>query len=333
VTDSPLILLTGATGFIGGRLAAALARRGNRLRCLVRSASKGEQLRGLGAELIEGDVADQTVLATAMPGAHAAFHLAAIYDLGIVDATEMQRVNVGGTRAFLDAARTAQTPRVIYVSTTAALGPANGDQPDDDADWNGPYPSVYHRTKAEAHRLARHAQINGLPLLVVCPAFVYGPDDTGPGGRFLRDVVRGRMPGLLAEPGWYSYVHVDDVVAGLIAALDRGSTGATYVLSGEHTSVNDFAARAARIAGVRPPRLRLPNALASATGAFLDLIARPTGLRFPITRETVAASDGLRWLHSHDRATRELGWSPRSLDAGLPETVIALLHPDRAPDS
>jgi nucleoside-diphosphate-sugar epimerase len=321
MAGSRLVVLTGATGFIGSRLAAALAQRGDRLRCLVRSASKAARLRDLGAELIEGDVVDSKLLAMAFDGADAACHLAAIYDVGIVDAAEMERVNVGGTRAFLDAAAIAATPRVLYVSTTAALGPGEGEEPDEDVDWKGPYPSVYHRTKAAAHRLARTAQKDGLPLIIVCPAFVYGPGDDGPGGRFLRDIVRARMPGLLADPGWYSYVHVDDVVAGLIAALDAGAPGTTYVLSGQHASINDFAIRAARVAGVRPPLLRLPNTLAAVAGRLLDVIARPTGLRFPITGETVATSAATRWLHGHERATRELGWVPRSLDVGLPEAV------------
>lgn len=325
MSASRVTFLTGATGFIGGRLARALAGRGERLRCLVRPGSKAAALRQLGAELVEGDITDANFLAHAVRGAHAAFHLAAMYDVGVVNASEMEHVNVGGTQAFLAAVERERVPRAVYVSTTAALGPVASGEGDEESQYAGPFPTVYHRTKTEAHRLAREAQSRGLAVIIVCPAFVYGPGDNGPGGRFIRDVARGRMPGLLARPGWYSYVHVDDVVAGLIAALDRGTPGATYVLSGEAMSVNDFAARIAKLANRRPPPLRMPAGLALATGAALDVLARVTRLRFGISREAVASSAGLRWLHSHERATRELGWTPRPLADGLPETVKAVL--------
>jgi dihydroflavonol-4-reductase len=297
------------------------------LRCLVRPGSKSAKLRQLGAELVEGDVTDANFLAHAMRGADGAVHLAAMYDVGVVDVKEMERANVGGTQAFLSAVESARPACAIYVSTTAALGPVPTGEGDENSQYAGPFPTVYHRTKTEAHRLAREAQARGLPLMIVCPAFVYGPGDHGPGGRFIRDVARGRMPGLLARPGWYSYVYVDDVVAGLMAVLDRGTIGATYVLSGEAMSVNDFAARVAALANRRPPPLRMPAGLALATGIALDGVARITRLRFGISREAVASSAGLRWLHSHARATRELGWTPRPLAEGLPETVRALAPP------
>src|SRR5690606_32725001 len=119
---------------------------------------------------------------------------------------------------------------------------------------------------------------------IACPAFVYGPGDRGPGGRFTADLLAGRVPGLLSTPAWFSYVHVDDVVDGLLRAGIGGPPGAVYVLSGEHASVNDFAERVCAIAGVRPPRLRFPAGLAWVTGAVLDVVSRLTGLRFPISR-------------------------------------------------
>ncbi|MBI4409007.1 MAG: NAD-dependent epimerase/dehydratase family protein [Gemmatimonadetes bacterium] len=318
--------LTGATGFIGGRLAQELAARGTHLRCLVRSRSDTADLERLGAELVPGEVTDEAALARGLDGADVAFHLAAIYDLGVVDAAALERVNVGGTRAFLAAAERARA-RLVYVSTTAALGPTPAGGAGDESSEFGarPYPSTYHRTKAEAHRLAREAQRRGLPLVIVCPAVVYGPGDRGPNGRFLRDLIAGRIPGLLVPSGWFSYVHVDDVADGLILAVERGRTGEVYVLSGEERAFNDFAAEVARLAGRRAPRLRFPAPLALATGAVLDLIGRLTGRRMPLSREGVAVAAG-RWLHSHDKATRELGWNPRPLRAGLPETVAWLLE-------
>ncbi len=316
-----VIFLTGATGFIGERLARRLIANGSQLRCLVRSEARGQSLRKLGAELVVGDVTDQGVLEAGMRGCALAYHLAAIYDIGVIDRNAMEHTNVDGTRAFLGALQTSSVTKGIYVSTTAALGPAARGESDRVAEYGGPFPSHYHRTKATAHRLAREAQKRGVPLIIVCPAFVYGPGDNGPGGRFVRDLLRKRVPGLLTDPAWFSYVHVDDVVEGLILAGERGRVGATYVLSGEAESVTGFAKRVAQLGGVKPPILRFPPFLAAVTGAALDAVSRLTGLEFPISREAVAVTAGHRWLHTHEPATQDFNWRPRSLASGLPETV------------
>jgi dihydroflavonol-4-reductase len=120
-------------------------------------------------------------------------------------------------------------------------------------------------------------------------------------------------------------VHVDDVVDGLVAAGDRGATGAVYVLNGEGMDVNAFADFVARLGGRgRAPRLRFPKPLALATAALLDVVARLTGARFPLSRESVRTGAGGRWLHSDARARAELGWAPRPLLEGLPPVVESL---------
>ena len=319
-----MIYITGATGFIGERLARRLIARGEQVRCLVRSPQRGQKLQQLGAELVVGDVTDIGVHRDALRDTKLAYHLAAIYDIGIVDTAALRSTNVEGTRAFLSAVEQARTRRAVYVSTTVALGPTNGGEREPREAYDGPYPSQYHQTKAEAHKLARTAQLRGLPLIIVCPAFVYGPGDNGPGGRFIKDILRRSMPALLTKPASFSYVFVDDVVDALIAAGERGHIGETYLLTGEGASMNDLAKRVAQLGGTRPPRLRFPAALAGLTGSLLDIVAKPTGLRFPITREGVATGANDEWLHTHERATRDLGYSPRPLDQGLPETIAAL---------
>jgi nucleoside-diphosphate-sugar epimerase len=320
------VFLTGATGFIGGRLAEALHARGCRLRCLVRDPTRAGALERMGAELVPGEITDQAALAQGLAGADVAYHLAARYDVGLVDAPAMERANVEGTGAFLSAVKQAGTPRVVYVSTTVALGPTGMGKGNESSRWRGQFPTVYHRTKTMAHELALSAQAAGLPVIIVCPAWVYGPGDRGPGGRFLEDVLKGRLPALSRDPAWFSFVHVDDVVSGLVAAGELGRPGATYVLSGEDASINDFALRAAGYAGVRPPRLRIPRGLALVAAGASELVSRLTGHRLPLSREGVLSATRERWLHSHERAAAELDWRPRPLSAGLPPTVQELLR-------
>jgi dihydroflavonol-4-reductase len=318
------VFLTGATGLIGSRVAALLAARGDSLSCLVRETSDTAALRSAGADLVTAALTDPAALARGLEGADAAIHIAAMYEIGVVDAVAMERANVGGTGAFLDAVAEAGTERAVYVSSTAALGPAPHGEAEGDPhrDWRGPYPSVYHRTKADAHRLARAAAKAGTPVTIVSPAFGYGPGDTGPAGRFVRDLVRGRVPGLLMKPSTYSYVHADDIAAGIVAALDHGLGTEHFVLGGEVATVNEFAERVARLAGRRPPPLRMPTWLALTTGALLDGLSSLTGASFTISRESIRVSAGLRWVHPYTRTMEALGWVPRGLDDGLADTVL-----------
>lgn len=319
------VFLTGATGFIGGRLTERLLARGDRLRCLVRNPSAAAHLEARGVKLIEGDISDPVGLERGLRGAELAYHLAALYDVGVVDEAAMERINVDGTQAFVRAIQHQGTPHAVYVSSTAALGPAPPGMPsaDGSAEWKGPFPTLYHRTKAQAHRIAREAQRRGVPLVIVSPANVYGPGDNGPNGRFIRDLVRGRLPGLLSNPGWYSYVHVDDVVDALVAAGDVGKPGEHYILAGESMDVNAFADRVARLAGRRAPRLRMPKRVALLGASVLDRIARATGRRFAMSREIIELSVGHRWVHESARAKEDLGFRARSLEEGLPETVAS----------
>jgi dihydroflavonol-4-reductase len=320
VSGSRRTFLTGATGLIGQRVAATLARRGDHLVCLVRDPGRARSLADAGAELLAGDVADAAILARGIEGADAAIHLAGLYDVGVIDRVAMRRTNVDGARTFLEAATRAGTPRAIHVSSTGALGPSTEGEAPIDVEWKGPYPTVYHETKAEAHRLAKAAMAALPGLMIVCPAFGFGPGDAGPSGRFIRDLVHGRVPGLLAHPGWYSWVHVDDIADGLIRALDRGAPGAVYALTGENASVNDFAIRVSKLAGRRPPPVRMPVGIALALGSVLDAVSRVTGARFTISRESVATS-ARRWLHDGERTRRDLGWSARPIDDVLPDVV------------
>jgi len=314
------VFLTGGTGLIGGRLAVALAARGDRLVCLARDTARARVLEHLGAEIVQGDINDDIALRRGFERADLAYHVAGIYDTGVVDEGALERVNVDGTRAFLQFATHAQVPRVVYVSTAAALGPTDADEADDN-DWSGPYPSVYHRTKTHAHRLAKEAQARGLPLINICPTFVIGPADTGPAGRFIVDLVRRRLPGLLRHPSTFSYVHVDDVAAGLVAAGERGRPGTSYVLGGERMTVNQFAERVCAHAGVKPPAARFPSAIARVSAQALDLLSRLTRVRFSLSRENVDSTCCRPWAPGWTRAAAELGYTPRLLEEVLPETI------------
>jgi dihydroflavonol-4-reductase len=322
LAEGTVVFLTGATGFIGRRLAEELHARGCRLRCLVRNPQRAAPLQALGAELILGDVVDPTALRHGMQGADVALHLAAMYDVGRVDVAAMERTNIEGTRAFLDALRESGVRRGVYVSSIVALGPVTAGEGDETSRYDGPFPSHYHRTKTIAHRIAEQAQAGGLPLVIACPGYVYGPGDEGPAGDFVNDLLQHRLPGLPTKPTVFSYVYVDDVVDGLIAICERGAAGETYVLSGEAASTNEFAGMVVNAAGTWLSPLRFPPAVVMMTGSLMDVISSLTGWRLPLNRENArVGGTGERWVHSHRKATVELGYQPRPLSEGVLPTV------------
>ncbi len=200
MADRRLVFLTGATGFIGTRLARRLAEGGAGLRCLVRPTSRTGELERLGAELFVGETWDEAAVARGLAGAELAYHLAGYYDIGVVDAAAMRRTNVEGTRVFLAAIEGAGTARVVHVSTTVALGPVAAGEGDEGSEHGPRFTSEYERTKTAAHRLAVAAQRRGLPVVIVAPANVYGPGDEGPNGRFVKDLLAGRIPGFPLHP-------------------------------------------------------------------------------------------------------------------------------------
>lgn len=312
-----MIYITGATGFIGSRVATRMLERGESLRCLVRSRKKAAWLADAGAELMEGELTDARTHGRGVRDAWGAIHLAAIYDIGIVDRSTLWRSNVDGTRAFLEAT---SGVRSVFVSSTVALGPGDGSDEPRDA-YEGPYHSVYHHTKAESHRLARAAQKSGAPLIIVCPAFVYGPGDEGPAGRLISDIRRRSLPALLTQPSRFSFAFVDDVADGIVAAFDRGRIGEVYILGGESATLTEYAQQVCAKLGVKAPALRLPRALAKLSGGLLDAVSRMTGLKFPITCEAVTTTTGASWVQQYFRSATELGYRPRTLDEGLARTL------------
>lgn len=317
--------MTGATGFIGRRLAPRLVEAGWHLRCLVRHPERAEGLRALGADLVHGDTADATVLRHGCGGADAAIHLAGVYRLGPPAAGRVRRVNVEGTRAFIEAVRAESVPKAVYVSTTGCFRPANPGDPLQDpvtaAAWEGPFPTRYQETKSEAHHLAVAAQDAGVPLMIASPAFVYGAGDEGPAGQLVRAVLRGLLPALSNRPGTFSFVYVDDVAEGLLAVLRRGETGGAYVLGGETATLNDFVECLARVAGVRPPPLRLPVPMLVATGALLDVVSAVTRMTLMISKESVRITTGGRFLVDEEPTRSALHYVPRPLEEGLTDML------------
>ncbi len=172
--------ITGATGFIGGRVAQQLAGAGHEVVALVRTPAKARHLAAPGITLHQGDITDKESILAAMAGVDGVFHIAAWYKVGARDTGTAERINVGGTRNVLEAMKELGIPKGVYTSTLAVFSDTHGRLVDETYRHNGPWLSEYDRTKWMAHYQVAEPMINeGLPLVIVQPGVVYGPGDTG----------------------------------------------------------------------------------------------------------------------------------------------------------
>src|SRR5947199_329234 len=170
-------LVTGASGFLGGRTAAALCGRGEAVRVLVRPTSDRRRIADLPVEYAEGDVTDRASVEKALDGVETVYHAAALYELGTGKPEYMEQVNVGGTANVLEAAHE-RGILAVHVSSVAALGPT-GDTPAVEGHWRQDMPrSPYEATKKKAHVVARDMAAGGARVRIAMPGTIYGPDDS-----------------------------------------------------------------------------------------------------------------------------------------------------------
>jgi dihydroflavonol-4-reductase len=304
------VFLTGATGFLGSHVARVLANQGADLRLLVRPTSNLKNLEGLKAETATGDLRDAASLSKAISGCDTVFHVAADYRLWTPDPASLYRVNVDGTRTVLEAAAQAGVGRVVYTSSVGALGiPANGTPGTEETpvrleDMIG----HYKRSKFLAEHVALDFARRGLPVVVVNPSAPVGPGDVKPTptGQMVVDFMRGRMVATL-DTG-LNIVHVRDVAWGHLLAAERGKPGERYILghAAGNLSLTEIFRTLAAITGRRPPRFRVPYALAWCSAAACEAVARVTG-RPPAVPLTGVRMARKRMYFSAAKAVRDLG--------------------------
>jgi dihydroflavonol-4-reductase len=319
-------LVTGAAGFIGSHVAAALANAGAEVRAFDRRAPAHTPP---GVEPVIGDLLDADAVRRAADGCDAIFHLAALYSYARADAPAMRAVNVEGTRIVLDAAARNGQRRVVHTSSCATCGPTPG-HPATEADappaWELDVP--YKRTKLEGERLALQAAREGLDVVVVNPTTPVGPGDLRPTptGQMVADVARGRSRAYLAGSA-LNVVAVEDVAAGHLLAHERGRAGERYLLGGENLALRDVFAIVAAAAGRRPPRAAIPWAVAYAAARASDLALRAVGREPKLLVLDAVRVARLPMTFDDAKARRELGHSSQPAAHALQRAARAALRP------
>lgn len=318
-----LALVTGATGFVGSHVARVLAEQGFALRLLVRSSSNPKNIEGLGGERIIGDLRDPASLEKATAGCDVVFHVAADYRLWVRDPAQMYRSNVEGTRAILEAARKNGVGRVVYTSSVATMGFTSNGHPADEgspvslADMIG----HYKRSKFLAEEVAIHAGRSGMDVVVVNPTTPVGEQDIKPtpSGRIIVDFLKKKFPAYV-DTG-LNLVDVRECARGHLIALEKGKSGERYILGGENLTLKQILDKLAAITGLRSPTLRVPYAVAIATGVVDEMVTGRILRREPRATIDAVRMGRKKMFVSSSKAERELGWKTAGVDDALRRAV------------
>jgi nucleoside-diphosphate-sugar epimerase len=305
-----VIAVTGATGFLGGAVARALSARGERVLAVVRGSSDLRTLDQAGIPSAVADVVDGGGLRQAFAGATRVIHAAGMLGRAGARDADYLRVHVDGTLNVVQAARDAGVLRVVHVSRPGLLGPIPRGAPDAGEDARPAPTNPYERSKAAAEEALRDdASKHGPIAVVVRPEFVYGPGDRHV-LRLFRAIQRRRFFYFGRGDALCHPTYVDDAVAGLVAAADRGEPGRVYHIAGPRPlSIRELAETFARALGVAPPFLRLPERPVRLALGLLEPLARRARIALPLTSSGVDFFTFDRHF-SVERARDELGYRP-----------------------
>lgn len=319
---SEQVLVTGVSGFVGSAVALSLAKRGARVRGLVRASSLRTNLANFPGELVEGDLRDTGAVARAMRGVRFLFHVAADYRLWAPNPEEIIANNEATTRNVMEAALAAGVERIVYTSSVATLKPG-GAGPADERNAATPAEVVgaYKRSKVVAERLVlKMVATRALPAVIVQPSTPIGPRDVKPTptGRIIVEAASGRMPAFL-DTG-LNLVHVDDVADGHLLALDKGKVGERYILGGQDVMLGAMLADIAEIVKRQPPKFRIPCLPLFPLAWMNEQFARTTG------RTPFLTVDSLRMakhpmFFSSAKAQAELGYRARPYREALVDAI------------
>jgi dihydroflavonol-4-reductase len=319
------VVVTGASGFVGSAVARAVRSRGAHVVAMIEPGADCRNLAALDAERVVADLRDPAAVRDACARARFVFHLAAIYRFWARDPRVFYDVNVGGTLNVLAAARAAGCERLVYTSTVGVLGPGrarDGLLADETS-----YPDLarlagsYKGSKFVAEHEVLRACAEGLDVCLVLPTFPLGPGDTAPTptGRVVRDYLNGKMPAFADTA--MNVVHVDDLAAGHVAALERGGRGRSYILGGENLPMRAILQALADYTGLPMPRLQVPLGLILAAGASSTLLQGRMLRREPFVPFEAARMSATRMVFSDERARTELGHTARPAREAIRESA------------
>jgi dihydroflavonol-4-reductase len=315
-----VILVTGATGFLGHNLCPYLVERGYRLRALVRPTSEVTFLRRLGVDLAYGDVQDAATVQRAAEGCQRIVHAAGKFRFwGRRD--DFMQANLLGTHNVLQAALKARVERLVYISTLVVAGaPLPGQVLDEEVICEPRDTYQHSKLLAEQLALSYHRE-KGLPVTVLRPGAFYGPwGDYAFNRMFFKDPLRGLPVGVHGGKRITFPIFVPDLARVIRVALHRGRPGEIYNVAGPSLSHAQVHAIISRLAGIRPWRINPPGLLIIGLARIWTWLSRYTG-REPYYSANMVPYVFCDWDTTSDKARRELDFVPTPFEDGARQTL------------
>ncbi len=319
----PVYVITGVTGFLGHTIAKKLVKENKTVIGLKLPEDISMLLPGITYAL--GDVTKPESLDQLADLANGCeiilIHCAAIISIQS-KTTNMYDVNVGGVKNILAFCESHNVSRLIHVSSVHAIPESpKGTVMTETKDFSPEkVTGNYAKTKAEATALVLEAASHGLNASIVHPSGIIGPDDTTGGylTATIRAFVNGKFPCAVAEG--YDFVDVRDVADGVISCIEKGRAGENYILSGRFITVKELFSVLSEILGRKAPKITVPLGIVRMISPLVEKIERANGSPILVTPYSTYTL-GSNGLFSHEKATRELGYSPRPIEETLRDTV------------
>lgn len=326
------IFVSGANGFIGAHLALRLADQGHVVHALVRNPKGAEHLIHPNIRLFKGDLLDEIAVLHAMKGCHQAYHAAAFAKVWEKVRGSYFSVNVKGTINVLSAANSNHVERLVFVSTAGIFGPSTQGVITEKSTRPMDFFNAYESSKCLAESVVKDAVLNGLDVVIASPTRVYGPYISGPSESvtlLIQKYLSGKwrlIPGDGSLLG--NYVFVDDVVNGLLLAMEKGRKGQTYIIGGSNHDYNEFFRVLSEVSGIHKRMVHVPMAFQMLFARFQLL--KPLWGKPPSITPGWVAKGLYSWEVSSQKAIEELGYKPGSLRSGLMDTVLWLMRKNLA---
>jgi nucleoside-diphosphate-sugar epimerase len=319
------IFITGATGYVGNNLARRLADEGHTIHALCRSVNKNFLLDHPDIKIFPGDITEVDSIQKAMQGCQQVYHLAAYARVWAKDPSVFYKLNVEGTKHVLEAAKKLAINNIVFTSTGGVLGPSNGQPVKEDDRRLGNVFNEYEDTKTQAEELCKeYCNKFGMRIVIVNPPRIYGPgieSESNAVTKLIKLYLKGKwkiLPGDGKRMG--SYVYVDDVVNGHILAMEKGRSGERYILSGVNASYNEFFNTLTKVSGKKVSLYPFPVSLMLTAGYTIMGYSKITG-NPPLLTPKWIKKYFYDWSLNCEKAQRELGYTYRSLEEGLQQTV------------
>jgi dihydroflavonol-4-reductase len=315
-------LVTGATGFIGSAIVRELIRDGEDIRVLIRKTSNTRNIDNLDVERAFGDIRDGDSMRKALKGCDTLYYTAAHFAHWTPDKKLPYEINVEGTKTSLNAALDAGVERVVYTSTNNTMGAHGADIPaNESAEFNHQDTGDnYSMSKYLGEIEAKKFVAKGLPIVIVNPTIVIGAHDIKPtpSGKMIIDIANKDMPGYIE--GGVNIIDVEDVARGHILAAKKGRVGERYLFGNENMSVSDYFRLISEVAGVKPPKIKIPYYLAIALGYMFELGAYITK-KPPVTTASEVKIGRKYEFYDCSKAVKELGLPQTPIRASIERAV------------